>query len=222
MNRWMMVVFVALCTTGRVLAQTALGLPVDGVKTIWLNDQVGKNQVQFVSAAPMEEIRGTAMGVSGKVVIDPQNLEAMTGHIEVSVAQMETGIKKRDEHLRSKDWLHADAFPVIVFDITGLKNITVKTDAGKAILKGIATGHFLLHGVTKPLDIPFDGTYLLSSEQTQKRAPGDFFVIQGHFKIALKDFEIEGARGMVGSRVGTEIDLKANFFGSSEKQTDKE
>lgn len=209
----------ALGLPGMAQAQTALGLSVEGVQTIVLNDQVGKNQIQFVSAAPLEEIRGTATGVTGTLTLDPTNLETLTGHIEVPVAQMETGIKKRDAHLHSKDWLNAETFPKIAFDITGLTDISVKAEGEKATIKGVAVGKFILHGVTKALNVPFEGTYLLASEQTKKRAPGDLFAIQGHFKIALKDFDILGARGMVGSRVGTEIDLNANFFGSSAMAT---
>jgi len=67
------------------------------------------------------------------------------------------------------------------------------------------------------MEIPFEATYLLASEQTKKRALGDFFVVKGEFEIALKDFDIAGARGLVGNRVGKKIDLKTNFFGSTRR-----
>ena len=83
------------------------------------------------------------------------------------------------------------------------------------MIKGLAMGTFSLHGVDKEMVIPFEAMYLLASEQTKKRAPGDFFVVKGEFEIALKDFDIAGARGLVGNRVGKKIDLKTNFFGST-------
>ena len=33
------------------------------------------------------------------------------------------------------------------------------------------------------------------------------------FKVALKDFGVEGSKGTVGSKVGKEIDVKATFTG---------
>lgn len=204
-----------VCGLSQVFAETALGLPVENVQTVKLSNDVGKNQIQFVSSAPMEEIHGTAADISGQFQIDPQNLEGLSGHIEVGVKSMETGIAKRDEHMHSKDWLDAEKFPKIIFDVTGLQEVSVKPDKDKALVKATALGNFTLHGVTKALTIPVEITYLLANEKTKKRASGDLVLVKGKFQIALKDFNIQGARGMVGSRVGTDIDLEANFFGST-------
>lgn len=214
-------VFCVFGTTG-AFAETSLGLPVEGTQTVILSNDVGKNQIQFVSSAPMEEIHGTASGIYGELKLDPQNLEKTTGRISVGVASMETGIKKRDEHLHSKDWLGVEEFPKIAFEVMGLEGVTVDANDAKADIKATAVGSFTLHGVTKEIKIPVDMTYLLASEKTKKRAPGDFLLIKGKFQIALKDFNISGARGMVGSRVGTDIDLEANFFGSTGVREGKE
>lgn len=204
-----------LIHTSSLQADTALGLSVDGVQMVRLNNDVGKNQIQFVSDAPMEKIHGTASDISGEIKLDPTNLEKTTGHIEVGVASMETGIKKRDEHLHSKDWLDVKQFEKIVFEVKGLEGVSVKANQAKADIQATAVGDFTLHGVTKEVKIPVEMMYLLASEKTKKRASGDFLVVKGAFKIVLKDFDIAGARGMVGSRVGTEIDLDANFFGAT-------
>ena len=214
--RWIIGLFFVGCIAAQeVCAESALGLPVEGVQTIVLRNEVGKNQIRFVSSAPLEEIHGTASGISGELKLDPANLEGMTGKIEVQVASMETGIEKRDAHLHSEDWLDEKQFPVIVFDIAGLKDVSVTVGKDKAVITGLAMGTFSLHGVDKEIEIPFEATYLLASEQTKKRAPGDFFVVKGEFQIALKDFDIAGARGLVGNRVGKKINLKINFFGST-------
>ena len=214
--RWTIGLFFVGCVAAQqVWAETSLGLPVEGVQTIVLRNEVGKNQIRFVSSAPLEEIHGTASEISGALKLDPANLEGMTGKIEVQVASMETGIEKRDEHLHSADWLDEEQFPVIGFDIAGLKDVSVEAGEDRAVIKGLAMGTFSLHGVDKEIEIPFEATYLLASEQTKKRALGDFFVVKGEFEIALKDFDIAGARGLVGNRVGKKIDLKTNFFGST-------
>lgn len=214
--RWIVGLFFVGCiTVQQVWAETALGLPVEGVQTIVLHNEVGKNQIRFVSSAPLEEIHGTASGISGALKLDPANLEGLTGKIEVQVASMETGIEKRDAHLHSEDWLDEKQFPMIGFEFVGLKEVSVEAGEDRAVIKGLAMGTFALHGVDQEMEIPFEATYLLASEQTKKRAPGDFFVVKSAFEIALKDFDIAGARGLVGNRVGKKIDLKTNFFGST-------
>ncbi|MXZ08413.1 MAG: YceI family protein [Gemmatimonadetes bacterium] len=214
--RWIIGLFFVGCViVQEVWAETSLGLPVEGVQTVVLRNEVGKNQIQFVSSAPLEEIHGTASEISGALKLDPANVEGLTGKIEVQVASMETGIEKRDAHLHSADWLDEKQFPVIGFEIAGLKDVSVEAGEDRAVIKGLAMGTFSLHGVAKKMEIPFEATYLLASEQTRKRALGDFFVVKGEFQIALKDFDIAGARGLVGNRVGKKIDLKINFFGST-------
>ena len=187
--RWIIGLFFVGCVAAQqVCAETSLGLPVEGVQTIVLRNEVGKNQIQFVSSAPLEEIHGTASEISGALKLDPANLEGLTGKIEVQVASMETGIEKRDAHLHSADWLDEKQFPVIGFEIAGLKDVSVEGGEDRAVIKGVAMGTFSLHGVDKAMEIPFEATYLLASEQTKKRALGDFFVVKGEFQIALKGF----------------------------------
>ena len=90
--------------------------------------------------------------------------------------------------------------------------MSVEAGEDRAVIKGLAMGTFSLHGVDQEMEIPFEATYLLASEQTRKRAPGDFFVVKSEFQIALKDFDIAGARGLVGNRVGEEDRFEDEFF----------
>ena len=207
------------------VAETGFGLPAAGAKTVHLSDGVGKNQMKFTSTAPLEEISGTAAGISGSFRFDPADLGQFEGRIQVEVQQMKTGISKRDGHLRSKDWLDAERFPAIVFEIKrldGVEPVVRDTEKGRAVVKGRAVGAFSLHGVTVEKAVPFEATYILESEQTRKRAPGDFVMIQATFQIALKDFDIKGVQGLVGSRVGEVIDIQATLFGSTAAGPEKE
>ena len=70
--RWIVGLFFVGCIVAQqVCAEASLGLPVEGVQTIVLRNEVGKNQIRFVSSAPLEEIHGTASEISGELKLDP-------------------------------------------------------------------------------------------------------------------------------------------------------
>ncbi len=197
---------------------TPLKLGTQGKKTITLTNKVGENFIKFLSEAPLEEIKGTTDGISGTFIIDLDNLEATSGQISVEVKTMKTGLDRRDSHLKSKDWLHEDKFPTIVFEIKGLTDIQIiKQENGNGEIKAIAKGDFIMHGESKQISSPITLKYIRESEATKKRAPGDFSFVQASFSIALKDFNIKGVRGLIGSKVGETIQIDANFYGSTAK-----
>jgi polyisoprenoid-binding protein YceI len=209
-------VLLALIVSAPLLAQTALPLPLKGARTVVLNNAVGQNLCQFVSSAPLEEFEGTADGIEGSFVLDPQNLEATRGRIRVAVASMRTGIARRDEHLRSPEWLDAERYPYIEFDLQGLRQVRItERMAGRVVLQAVAVGDFSLHGVRKPMELPIVMTYVPESEQTRQRAPGDLVQVQSEFTISLRDFDIRGRQGVIGSRVGEVIRVKASFYGAT-------
>jgi polyisoprenoid-binding protein YceI len=209
-------VMLALIVSAPLLAQTALPLPLKGARTVVLNNAVGQNLCQFVSSAPLEEFEGTADGIEGSFVLDPQNLEATRGRIRVAVASMRTGIARRDEHLRSPEWLDAERYPYIEFELQGLRQVRItERTAGRVVLQAVAVGDFSLHGVRKPMELPIVMTYVPESEQTRQRAPGDLVQVQSEFTISLRDFDIRGRQGVIGSRVGEVIRVKASFYGAT-------
>ncbi len=206
-----------LTVTGLLYA-TGFKLDVSGKQKVTLSDKVGKNEISFFSTAPMEDIKGTANDISGTVTIDPSNLEATKAKIVVKVAGMKTGIKKRDQHLRSPDWLDAASHPDIVFDLKLLKDVKIKDDgakSGKAVATATAVGDFSMHGVSLEQQLPVTITYIRESDKTKARAPGDFVLVQSEFSVPLGDYKVQGKKGIIGSKVGEQIKVKANFVGST-------
>lgn len=215
---WTAVILAAVLTSYPADAQTGFGLPIQGRKTVVFSDKVGRNQMVFISTAPLEEIHGTAGDVSGSVTFDPNGLEGLTGKVVVQVKGMRTGISKRDRHLLSKDWLDGERYPTFSYEIDELEAIEqVKSDAteGSAVVRGRAVGDFTLHGTTVEMRIPFVATYVPESEETRERVTGDLVMVQATFEIALRDFGIKGVRGFVGSRVGETIEVRVSLYGST-------
>lgn len=196
-------------------AGTGLQNGISGQKQITITDKVGENMMKYLSDAPLEKISGTAKGVSGQFTLDASNLEATTGTITVQVLSMKSGVTKRDEHMYNADWLDAEKYPTITFQIQKLENVQVSTDNGISIIKANAVGKFTLHGVSKEMKIPIVMKYVKESEATKKRASGDLVMVNANFSVALKDYNVKGKSGIVGSKVGESIQLEAALFGAT-------
>lgn len=188
-----------------------LNVKGSGSKKITLSDRVGKNQFEWLSTAPLEEIKGTADGVTGSLTFDPKKPATLRGTVSVTVASMKSGNDMRDEHLRGAQWLDAAKHPAISFTITSVSGL--KTNGNQ--ITGQATGNFTMHGVTKAITVPFTLQYIDESAKTKERAPGDLVMVTADFNVALKDFNVAGSKGTVGSKVGESIKVSAKLFGST-------
>lgn len=202
---------VALTVMAHEAPAQSLAVAASGSKKVTLSDRVGKNQFTWISEAPLENIKGTAEGVTGALTLDPKNLSSIRGTITTQVATMKTGNTTRDNHLESDQWLDAAKYPTISFTISSVSGVKV---AGNTAT-GTATGQFTMHGVSKTVSIPFKLTYLDASAKTAARAPGDLVMISADFSVALKDFNVAGTKGLVGSKVGETIKVSAQLFGST-------
>lgn len=180
-----------------------------------LNNAVGQNSIKFLSEAPMEKIYGTADSISGTFTMNWNSLESTKGRFSVVVRSMKTAIARRDGHMYSSAWLDADAYPEIVFDITELNNVSRDGKTGKNVATATAVGMFTCHGITKPLKASVLITYLPETNETKQRASGDLVMIGASFDVNLKDFNITGTGGIIGSKVGEVIRVTANLFANS-------
>lgn len=193
----------------------SFNVPNGGEKIVTMNDNVNKNQFIWVSDAPLENIKGSSEGVVGTLTMDTRDLSKIRGTITTQVATMRSGNDTRDHHLKSAEWLDASHFPLISFTITSVSNVTVSGNTAT----GTATGNFTMHGVTKKMSIPYTIKYIPESAKTRERAPGDLTMITADFNIALKDYNVAGQEGTVGSKVGETIKITAQLFGNALPKT---
>lgn len=223
MNRIKIIAFSALIAVvgfGTAFA-TDFGLGVSGNKTFKLNPKIASPELKFESTAPLEDITGVvkdANKITSSVTLNPANIESATGKISFKIDGLKTGIDSRDEHLKDSDWLDAAKTPDISFELKELKNVKIKsTDAakGKSTAEASAVGTFSMRGKTKSLAVPVKLSFLKSSLETAKRAPGDLFFVEGTFEIALKDYDVKGSKGVVGSKVGEKITIKFKLYYNS-------
>ncbi len=89
-------------------------------------------------------MQGRFNETSGEIVIDTAN---KTGHINIVInaASVDTAHKKRDDHLRSPDFLNAIEFPEIVYTSS---KVTINDDNS-----GLVEGTLTIMGTAKPVTL---------------------------------------------------------------------
>jgi polyisoprenoid-binding protein YceI len=82
---------------------------------------------------------------SGTIDIDRDHPENSSVTAKIDVRSIDTGIRKRDDHLRSAEFFNVGKFPEITF-----KSQSVKQTGQQS---GDIMGDFTMHGVTKPITL---------------------------------------------------------------------
>jgi polyisoprenoid-binding protein YceI len=88
-------------------------------------------------------VAGKFTRFSGTVDVDPDHPEKSSVVAKIEVATIDTGIAKRDTHLRSAEFFNVAKFPGITFKSRSVKRTGENT--------GDITGDFTMHGVTKTI-----------------------------------------------------------------------
>jgi polyisoprenoid-binding protein YceI len=90
---------------------------------------------------------GSLNEISGVIHIDRDNLANSSVNAKINLLSINTGLAKRDEHIKKEEYLDAAKFSDVTF--------VSKKVVPKSATEGMMTGLFTLHGVTKEITIPF-------------------------------------------------------------------
>ncbi len=90
---------------------------------------------------------GSLNDITGVINIDKEHLENSSVNAKINLLSINTGLAKRDEHIKKDEYLDAEKYSEITF--------VSKKVVAKNANEGMMTGLFTLHGVTKELTIPF-------------------------------------------------------------------
>jgi len=150
----------------------------------------------------VSHVRGDFEKFSGKIVYDESDVTKSTADITIESASINTRVAKRDEHLRSPDFLDAAKYPAITFKSKKVEK------AGDGRLK--MTGDLTIKGVTKEAVLDVEGpTPAIKDMQGNTRVGGSATT-----KINRKDFGLtwqkvlEAGGVAVGDEVEITIDLE--------------
>ena len=205
--------FLFLLLLSSLVSAQGLKIKNTGTQTFYFNDPQKRNQATFHSSMTLLDLKGTADDISGQVSFDPSDFaKTLKGKIAVKVESINTGIELRNHHMKSANWLNAEEYPDLTFEIKSVSDLKSTAD-NKLSFK--ATGDYSMHGVTKEITADADVTYLEESEQTMKRAPGNLLGVHAKFYVKLSDYGIENQ--LIGNKIADNIEVEVNIVGSDKK-----
>jgi len=130
------------------------------------------SQINFVAEARLISAHGFFDKWEAEVHLDPQKIEDSSFKVTIDASSINTRIQRRDDHLRSKDFLSVAEYPEITF-------VSKKVaKSGDKMLK--VTGDMTLRGITKEIEVPIETVFYENNR-------GRF---RGTFPINRKDFGI--------------------------------
>lgn len=91
--------------------------------TVWTIDK-GHSQVSFkVRHLGISNVRGGFNEYDATIRFDPEDLGTLQVEATVNTASIDTGIERRDNHLRSDDFFNAEQYPTMTFVSKAVRNI---------------------------------------------------------------------------------------------------
>lgn len=132
-----------------VIGLFALSLPLVASAGSWTIDPEHTNVGFKVRHMMVSNVKGNFEKFGGNVELNDQDITTSKVEVTIETASINTNVQKRDEHLRSADFLDVAKFPQMTF-------VSKKVaKAGKGKLK--VTGDLTLRGVTRPVVLDVEG-----------------------------------------------------------------
>ena len=129
----------------------------------------------FKATSRLMDADGRFHRFEGEVQADPNALDQARVSLTVEAASVDTGIGRRDNHLRSEDFFDVARFPRITFS----SQRVIPTDG-----RLLVTGHLALHGVSREITVPVK--FELAGRSL--RAQGEFTIRMSDYGINYRSF----------------------------------
>lgn len=131
--------------------------------------------LSFKATSRLVDADGRFHRFSGEVRVDPNALDQAVVTLVVEAASVDTGIRRRDDHLQSQDFFQAERFPHITFT-----SRRVAPADGKVLV----TGDLTLHGVSREVTVPVE----LERSAVALRARGKFTIRMSDYGMTYRSW----------------------------------
>lgn len=184
-----------------VLFAAVIGLGFTGAMATYQVDPSHSNLGFKVRHLGLSSVNGTFTDYEATATVDPADLSTLQAQATIQVASVDTGVERRDNHLRSDDFFNAEAHPTMTFVSTGVQNV----DGNEFELVGDLT----IRDVTK--EVVLEGELVGMAEMRGNTVLG--FELEGRinrFDFGLKWNSLTEAGGLiVGEDVRLILELEA-------------
>jgi polyisoprenoid-binding protein YceI len=130
----------------------------------------GTSQITFKATSRLMNADGRFHRFQGEVVVDPRDLGSARVTLTIEAASLDTGIRRRDNHLRSEDFFHVERYPVIVFASSAIERSATELTM---------VGRLTMHGVTREVRVP-----------VQAEVTDQTLLARGQFELKRTDYGI--------------------------------
>jgi polyisoprenoid-binding protein YceI len=140
----------------------AAAVAISGISSVALaNESYKFDQSHSTIGFTVHQYLGTTHGkftkFDGKIDIDRDHPENSSVAARINVRSIDTGIEKRDNHLRSPEFFNVEKYPEMTF-----KSRSVKRTGAQS---GDILGDLTMHGVTRPITLHVE--LLTSPDETK-------------------------------------------------------
>lgn len=149
-------------------------------------------------------VAGRFNDFEGEIVLDHENPENSSVEVTIQTASIDTANERRDNHLRSDDFFHAEENPTITFKSTEVSRI----EDHQAMVKG----DFTMNGVTREIILPVTFQGQMPDGQGNMKVG-----FESAIKIDRTEYELTWNQVVEGSRVlGEEVEIDLQIQAQAE------
>jgi polyisoprenoid-binding protein YceI len=149
------------------------------------------------------DVPGYFRDFTGTVNYDPKEVTKSTVEFTAKMTSVDTGVARRDDHLRTADFFDVAKFPDLTF-----KSTKVEKKGNDLIL----TGDLTMHGVTKSISFPFNVVGFLKGQNG-----GTTMGAVAETSISRKDFGVGNDRKLpngaeaLSDKITVVLNIEANM-----------
>ena len=160
----------------------------------------------FTASTILFDVQGKFDKYKVDVSGDPDTLADAKVQIELDAKSIQTGVKGRDDHLRSGDFFDVGKYPKIIFTSTAVRK------EGTSV---VVDGTLEMHGVKKPIKISFDAVSAKNGAGFMEN------VYKAEIPLNRKDFGIGADSVAAKISLKDEVKLKLLLAGFFEEKKGK-
>ena len=134
-------------------------------------------------------VEGKFTGINGNIQFNPSKLGNSRFEMTVEAASINTDNKKRDRHLKDKDYFYTEKYPTIYLTST---NISRSDHNGFYVFEG----EVYIRGISKKISFEFSAKPAISG-----------YLFHGEFQLNRSDFRLGGSSIVLSDQVSINLNI---------------